>query len=113
MTTEEGIGAGKAFSKAMGCRQKDMNDRLACLRDLEPSVIHSKQNALNPPFFPAALPPPYIGYAGTIDADYMPKGDIFLPDNPVKLMESGLAFTSFGFVIVRYWCHLLVHFFFL
>ncbi len=94
MTTEEGIGAGLTFSKAMGCSQKDMNARLACLPNLEPSVIHSKQNALNPlgASFPATPPPPYIGYAGTIDSGYMPKGDSFLPDNPVKLMESGWHF---------------------
>ncbi len=93
MTTEEGIGAGKALSEAMGCSQEDLNDRLACLRNLETSEIQSQLYALDQPGDVVPAPPPtYIGYTGTIDADYIPEGDVFLPDNPVTLMESGLYF---------------------
>ncbi len=103
MTSEEGIEAGKAFSEAMGCEQDDMSDRLSCLRSLEPSVIQSQRYALDQPGDVIPAPPPtYIGYTGTIDSDYMPEGDSFLPDNPVTLMESGwhLLALIFHFVFL-------------
>ncbi len=94
MTSEEGIAAGMALSSAMGCEQEDINDRIACLRTLEPSSIYAQIYALDEPSDVIPVPPPaYVGYTGTIDANYMPEGEAFLPDNPVTLMETGKSNT--------------------